>query len=170
MTKWSTKLWVRNAVATVVAVGALAVVVFTGLSDSWAQYRHTVVPDAVVPKGESGEAGGYTWKVVGTRHLNRSPQKFGPELPANTVLRVVTVERTGPPPEKTVCNGVISDGERRWKSENVGGFIAPAGEGVTNLCSETGLLQFTFLLPRTVVPTAMDIVAFDGTIMVRLLL
>ena len=33
-----------------------------------------------------------------------------------------------------------------------------------------GLLQFTFLLPQDAVPTAMDIVAFDGAITVRLLL
>jgi hypothetical protein len=86
------------------------------------------------------------------------------------VLRVVTVERTGPPPEKVVCNGVITDGERRWKSEGVGGFSAPTGDGVTSLCSMPGLLQFTFLLPQDAVPSAMDIVAFDGAITVRLLL
>jgi hypothetical protein len=69
-----------------------------------------------------------------------------------------------------VCNGVITDGERRWKSEGVGGFSAPAGDGVTSLCSMPGLLQFTFLLPQDAVPTAMDVVAFDGSITVRLLL
>lgn len=171
MRAWLAKLWVRNVIATVIALAAVAVViVFTGLSDSWATYRHTVVPGAVVPVGQSGEAGGYTWKVVGTKHLNRSPRTFGPDLPAGTVLRVVTVERTGPPPEKKVCNGVITDGRQRWKSEGVGGFAAPDGGGVTNLCSEPGLLQFNFVLPQDVVPTAMDVVEFDGAITVRLLL
>jgi hypothetical protein len=33
-----------------------------------------------------------------------------------------------------------------------------------------GLLQFTFLLPQDAVPIAVDIVAFDGGITVRLLL
>ena len=173
MRAWLAKLWARNVIATVVALGAIAVViVFAGLSDSWAAYRHTVVPGAVVPVGQSGQAGGYTWKVVGTKHLNRSPQRFGPALPSGTVLRVVTVERTGPPPEKKVCNGVITDGRQRWKSERVGGITAPDGDddGVTNLCSEPGLLQFSFVLPRHVVPTAMDVVEFDGAITVRLLL
>jgi hypothetical protein len=171
MRAWLSKLWVRNVIGAVVALAAVAVIViFTGLSESWATYRHTVVPGAVVPAGQSGEAGGYTWKVAGTKYLNRSPNSYGPPLPAGTVLRVVTVERTGPPPEKVVCNGVITDGERRWKSEGVGGFSAPTGDGVTSLCSMPGLLQFTFLLPQDAVPTAMDIVAFDGAITVRLLL
>ena len=46
--------------------------------------------------------------------------------------------------------------KRRWKSENVAGFAPPTPDGVTNLCSGTGLLQFSFLLPQDVVPTAMD--------------
>lgn len=170
MRGWLTKLWVRNVLATVVALGAVAVVVFTGFYESWATYRHTVVPDAVVPVGQSGEAGGHTWKVDGTKHLNQSPRSFGPELPTGTVLRAVTVERTGPPPEKVVCYGVITDGKRRWKSEGVGGFTAPESDGATSLCSEPGLLQFSFVLPQDVVPTAMDVVAFDGSITVRLLL
>lgn len=170
MRAWLSKVWVRNIIGGVVALAAAAVVIFTGLGESWATYRHTVVPGAVVPAGQSGEAGGYTWKIAGTKYLNRSPQSFGPPLPAGAVLRVVTVERSGPPPDKVICNGVISDGERRWKSEGVGGFTAPEGDGVTSLCSGTGLLQFTFLLPQDVVPTAMDIVAFDGRITVRLLL
>jgi hypothetical protein len=170
MRTWLSKLWVRNVIGAVVALAAVAVIIFTGLSDSWATYRHTVVPGAVVPVGESGEAGGYTWKVDATRHLDRSPKSYGPPLPAGTVLRVVTVERTGPPPENVICNGVITDGTRRWKNEGVGGFSAPERDGVTSLCSGTGLLQYTFLLPQDAVPTALDIVQFDGAITVRLLL
>lgn len=170
MTARLSKLWVRNVIGAAVALAAAAVVIFTGLGESWATNRHTVVPGAVVSKGQSGEAGGYTWKINATKYLNRSPRGYGPPLPAGTVLRVVTVERTGPPPEKVICNGVITDGERRWKSEGVGGFTAPEGDGVTSLCSGTGLLQFTFLLPQDAVPTAMDIVQFDGEITVRLLL
>ena len=170
MRAWLSKLWVRNVIGAVVALAAVAVLIVTDLGESWATYRHTVVPGAVVGKGQSGKAGGYTWKVAGTKYLNRSPVRYGPPLPAGAVLRVVTVERTGPPPEQVVCNGVITDGRRRWKSEGVGGFSAPEGEGVTTLCSGTGLLQFTFLLPQDAVPTAMDIVQFDGRITVRLLL
>ena len=170
MRVWLSKLWVRNVIGAAVALAAIAVVVCTGLSESWATYRHTVVPGAVVPKGQSGEAGGYTWRIASMTHLNRSPTSYGPPLPSGTVLRVVTVERTGPPPEQVVCNGVISDGERRWKSEGVAGFTAPSRDGVTNLCSGVGLLQFSFVLPQDVVPTALDIVQFDGSITVRLLL
>jgi hypothetical protein len=165
---WLSKLWVRNVIGAIVASAAIAVLVLTGLSESWATYRHTVVPGVVVPAGRSGEAEGYSWKIDGNRYLNRSPRGYGPPLPAGTVLRVVTVERTGKPPEKVVCNGVITDGERRWKSEGVGGFSAPEGDGVTSLCSGTGLLQFTFLLPQDAVPTALDVVQFDGRITVRL--
>jgi hypothetical protein len=167
---WLSKLWVRNLIGAIVALGAAAVVIFTGLGESWATYRHTVVPGTVVPKGQSGEADGYTWKIDQTKFLSRSPRSYGPPLPSGTVLRVITVERTGPPPEKVVCNGVITDGKRRWKSEGVAGFAPPTADGVTNLCSGTGLLQFSFVLPRDVVPTALDIVQFDGSITVRLVL
>lgn len=170
MKAWFSKLWVRNAIGTVVALAAIAVVIYTGYGESWATYRHTVVPGAVVPKGQSGEAGGYTWKVESTKYLNSSPNRFGPPLPSGTVVRIVTVERTGPPPEQLMCNGVISDGERRWKSEGVAGFSPLPRDGVTNLCSQPGLLQFSFVLPRDVVPTSLDVVQFDGAITVRLLL
>jgi len=43
-------------------------------------------------------------------------------------------------------------------------------DGVTSLCSQPGLLQFSFLLPQNVIPTAMDIAAFNASITVRLLL
>ena len=49
-----------------------------------------------MPKGQSGSAGGQTWKIDSVKHLNRSPLSYGPELPAGTVLTVVTVDRSGP--------------------------------------------------------------------------
>ncbi len=166
-------LWVGNVIGAVAATAALAVLVFTGLgglAKSWTEYRRTVVPQVVVPVGSSGEADGRTWTIEAIRHLNRSPSKFGPPLPKGTVLTVITVDRSGPPPADTICNGVITDGERRWNSERVGFFSAPEGDGVTSLCSQPGLLRFTFLLPQDVVPTAVDIVQFDGSITARLLL
>lgn len=164
-------LWVRNVIGAVVAAAAIAVLVFTGLGGLgqwWAEYRRTVVPGAVVPAGRSGDADGRTWTVDSIRHLNRSPRGFGPKLPPGTVLTVITVDRSGPPPDTGVCNGVLTDGNRRWKNQSVGGFTAPEGDGVTSLCNQPGLLQFTFLLPQDVVPTAMDVVALDGRITVRL--
>ena len=166
-------LWARNLIGSVVAAAALAVLVFTGLGgleESWAGYRRTVVPGAVVPAGQSGDADGHTWKIDAIRHLNRSPRDFGPPLPSGAVLTVVTVDRSGPPPADRICNGVITDGQRRWQSERIGMFSAPERDGVTSLCNQPGLLQFSFLLPRDVVPTAVDIVQFDGRITVRLML
>ena len=166
-------LWMRNVIGAVVAAAALGVLVFTdlgGLGESWAEYRRTVVPAAVVPAGERGDAEGHSWEIVSIRHLNRSPTSFGPPLPSHTVLTVITVDRSGPPPTDAICNGVLTDGERRWKNEGIGGFTAPEADGVTNLCNQAGRLQFTFLLPQDAVPTAMDVVAFDGRIAVRMLL
>lgn len=159
----------RNVIGAVVTAVAIGVLVVIGLGDSWSTYRHTVVPDAVVSDGHSGVAGGRIWKVDAIRHLNRSPVDYGPGLPVGTVLTVVTVDRSGPPPDE-ICTGVITDGERRWKAEGVGGFRAPEPDGVTSLCNKPGRLQFTFLLPQDVVPTAMDVTTLDGQITVRLLL
>ena len=163
-------LWVRNVIGTIVSAAAIGVLIFTSLGDSWAEYRHTIVPGAVVPAGQSGDAEGLSWKIDAIRHLNQSPAAYGPKLPPDTVLTVITVDRAGPLPTEGICNGVITDGERRWKNEGIGGFQPPTTDGVTTLCSQPGLLQFTFLLPHDAVPTAMDVVQFDGRITVRLLL
>lgn len=164
------KLWVRNVIGAVVTAAAIGVLIATGLGESWAEYRRTVVPGAVVLAGKSGDADGRTWKIDSIRHLNRSPNNFGPPLPEGTVLTVVTVDRSGSPLTDTVCKGVLTDGERRWEDEGVGGYSAPDRDGVTGLCSKPGKLQFTFLHPQDVVPTAMDVIRVDGRIIVRLLL
>ena len=116
-------LWVRNLIGAMVVAVAIGVIITTILGDQWATYRHTVVPATVVAKGQTGSAGDQTWKVDSVKHLNRNPLRFGPELPAGTVLTVVTVDRSGPLKDE-VCYGVITDGERRWKAENIGGFSA----------------------------------------------
>lgn len=162
-------LWARNLIGAVVIAVAIGVIITTILDDQWTTYRHTVVPATVVAKGQTGSAGDYTWKVDSIKHLNRNPLSFGPDLPEGTVLTVVTVDRSGPLKEE-VCYRVITDGERRWKAENIGGFSPPPTDGVTSLCSQPGRLQFTFLLPKDAVPTAMDITGFNGSIAVRLLL
>jgi hypothetical protein len=169
MTTRLSALWVRNVIGAVVIAAAIGVLIVTGIGDSWTTYRHTVVPEGVVAVGQSGTVGGRTWKVDGIRHLNRSPTDYGPQLPAGTVLTVITVDRSGPPPEE-ICNGQIIAGDRRWKSQGIGGFSRPESDGVTTLCNKPGLLQFTFVLPQDVVPTAMDVTAFDSAIRVRLLL
>jgi hypothetical protein len=163
-------LWVRNMIGAVVAVAAIGVIIVTVLWGQWTTYRHTVVPEAVVPVGQTGSAGGYTWKVESVKHLNRNPAGYGPELPAGTVLTVITVDRNGPPSEG-MCRGFITDGERQWDAENIGGFAPSAPEGVTTICGEKpGPVQFSFLLPQDVVPTAVDVTTFDGQITARMLL
>jgi hypothetical protein len=163
-------LWVRNIIGAVVASAALGVIVATVLWGQWTTYHHTVVPEAVVRVGQTGSAGGYVWKVESVKHLNRNPATYGPELPAGTVLTVITVDRSGPPSEG-ICKGVLTDGERQWTAENVGGFAPSAPEGVSTLCGDkAGPVQFTFLLPHDVVPTAVDVTTFDGQLTVRMLL
>lgn len=163
-------LWVRNVIGAVVAAAALGVVIATVLWGQWTTYRQTVVPEAVVPMGQTGAAGGYTWKVDSVRHLNRNPAGYGPELPAGTVLTVITVDRSGPASE-LLCKGIITDGERQWAAENIGGFAPSTPEGVTTVCGgKPGPVQFSFLLPHDVVPTAVDVTTFDGRITARMLL
>ena len=162
-------LWVRNLIGAVVVAVVVGVIITTILGDQWATYRDTVVPTTVVNKGHTGSAGEQTWKIDSVKHLNRNPLSYGPELPAGTVLTVVTVDRSGTVKDE-VCSGVITDGERRWKADNIAGFSPPLADGVTSLCSQPGLLQFSFLLPQAAIPTAMDITAFNGSITVRLLL
>ncbi len=159
-------LWQRNVIGAVVAASAIGVLIAIDIAPGWSTYRHTVAPEHVVPAGESGTADGQVWKVESIRHLNRSPVKFGPPLPTGTVLTVITVERSGQFPEK-LCTGVITDGSRRWEGEGVAGFNPPLADGVTNMCSRPGRLQYAFVLPRDVVATAMD-VTIAGRIIVRM--
>ena len=163
-----TALWQRNVFGAVVTAAALGVFVAIDLGPQWSTYRHTVVPERVVPSGQSGAAAGQTWKIDSIRHLNRSPLNFGPPLPSGAVLTVVTLDRSGPPTDD-LCVGVITDGAQRWKDEGIGGFSPIPGDGVTSMCNRPGRLQFAFVLPRDVVPTAIDVIA-DGQIMVRMLL
>jgi hypothetical protein len=160
-------LWQRNIIGAVVAAAAAGVFVAIDLGSAWTKYRHTVSPEVVVPVGQSGTADGQTWKVESIRHLNRNPVNFGPPLPEGTVLNVVTVDRSGPTAEE-ICIGVITNGAQRWKAEGVGGFRPSVTDGVNTLCNKPGRVQFTFLLPDDVVPTAMDVTTLDGQITVRL--
>lgn len=161
-------LWQRNVIGAIVVAAALGILVAIDLGPQWATYRGTVIAEHVVPVGQSGTADGRTWKVESIRHLNRSPLNFGPPLPAGTVLIVVTLDRSGPLPDD-LCVGVITDGAQRWTDEGIGGFHPIPADGVTSMCNKAGQLQYAFLLPNDVVPTAMDVTA-DGRIMVRMLL
>ncbi len=171
MRRWLSALWVRNLIGAVVAVASLVVVIATTLGDQWTTYRQTAVPEVVVAKGQSGTADGFTWRVESIKHLNRNPLRFGPDLPEGAVLTVVTVDRSGPAHENpATCNGVITDGERRWASEKTGGMAPIAPDGVAMRCERPGLQQFAFVLPQQVVPTSLDVTTSEGRLLVRMLL
>ena len=163
-------LWVRNVIGTIVTAAAIGVLIFTGLGESWAEYRHTIVPGAVVPAGQSGDAEGLYLEDRRDTSSEPEPGRLRPEAAARHRVNRHHRRPRRTAPTDGICNGVITDGERRWKNEGIGGFQPPATDGVTTLCSQPGLLQFTFLLPHDAVPTAMDVVQFDGRITVRLLL
>lgn len=171
MRRWLSALWVRNLIGAAVMVAALGVIIATTLGDQWTTYRDTVVPDVVVTKGESGDAGGYTWEVDSVRHLNRKPSRFGPQLPEGAVVTVVTVDMSGPARENPeTCSAVITDGQRRWASEKAGGLgpIPPDGVGIS--CEKPGPVQFSFVLPQDAVPDALDVTSADGRILARMML
>jgi hypothetical protein len=162
-------VWQRNVIATIVAAAAVGVFIALDLGPQWSTYRDTIVPEHVVPTGHSGSADGQRWKVESIRHLNRSPLNFGPPLPSGTVLTIVEIDRSGPPTDH-LCTGVITDGQRRWEDEGVGGFSPVLADGVTAMCSKPGRLQYAFLLPHDVVPTALEVTTSAGEITVRMLL
>jgi hypothetical protein len=159
-------LWQRNLIAAVVLVAALATYWATEIRADFSDYRHNTVPEHVVPAGGSLTVDGVTWKVWSVRHLNgASRPKFAP-LPEGAVLEVVIIERAGAQPSKNICNGIIADGERRWIAETPG--YLPAADGIVTTCAQPGPIQFEFVLPRDAVPTAVDVVAFDRQIIVRM--
>jgi hypothetical protein len=161
--------WRRNVVGGLVAAVALAVITATQLWPSWSRYEVTVVPAHVVPVGGSVDVGGHVWRLGATTHPARADRPYGPKQPAGTVRRVVTVERSGGP-DALPCTGVITDGHRRWKAEGFNGFAVALADGASESCARAGALQWTFLLPGDVLPTAVDVVDLSGRIIVGLLL
>jgi hypothetical protein len=162
-------LWKRNAIGGVVAAAALAGYLTTEFLPDWSTYRNSVVPALVVQPGQTGTVDGQTWRIASVRHLDHNSRVGATPLPANTVLAVVSIERTGTPPAG-LCVGVITDGQRRWQAQGVAGFTETPPDGATGNCTQPGPVQFTFLLPREVVPTAVDVTDFSGRILARLTL
>jgi hypothetical protein len=83
------------------------------------------------------------------------------------VLQVVSIERSNAR-GGDLCTGVITDGTRRWQAEALGGYTPPLPDKASDRCTRPGPVQFTFLLPQDAVPTAVDVVNFDGRIRLRL--
>ncbi len=161
------RLWQRNIIGLVVAAFALAVLVVVELAPQWSGYRNTVVPPHVAAAGHAVSFDGQTWTVSGVQHLNKLTGPGAKKLPEGAVLQVVSIERAGAP-EGDMCTAMITDGQRRWQAEGIGGYGARLPEGVSDRCTGTGAVQFSFLLPDDVVPKAVDVVNLDGRIRVRL--
>lgn len=161
------KLWQRNIIGLVVAALALTVLVVVELAPQWSGYRQTVVAPHVAAAGAIASFDGQTWTVREIQHLDTLTGPGAKTLPADTVLHVVSIDRSGAP-EGDMCTAMITDGQRRWQAEGIGGYGVRLPEGTSDRCTGTGAVQFSFLLPDDVVPTAVDVVNLDGRIRVRL--
>jgi hypothetical protein len=163
------RLWQRNVIGAAVAAVALTVIAATELAPGWRDHRDSHHPEHVVPAGQTAEVAGESWRVGSVRHLNTNPSGFGKtrQVPQGTILDVVTVERSGPPALQG-CSAVLTDGQRRWKSESVGGYQVLPPEGSAFDCAKPGPMQFSFLIPGDAMPTALDITDHRGRILLRL--
>ncbi|UXA20415.1 hypothetical protein [Mycobacterium sp. SMC-4] len=162
------RLWQRNLIGTVVIIVALAVVITTDLVPKWSHYRSTMAPAAVVPARQSLTVEGQSWSIAEVRHLGQRVKPLGTTLPAGTVVTAVTVRRDGPVTADPACVGVLTDGHHRWRGQPLSRYnIKPAGDAPLS-CAQPGPLQWAFLIPEDVVPTAVDVTTLDGSIAIRL--
>lgn len=168
MTAPTLTLWQRNLIGLAVAGVAAAVLGVTDMYPHWSAYHARVTPAVLVAKGNTATAYGQTWRLGTVHHLNAVPHAPTVTLPTHTALAVVTIERAGTPPPGE-CTAVITDGRRRWQTAAIGNG-APLIDGATDRCSRTGPLQLSFLLPSDAVPTAVDLIATDGAILLRITL
>ena len=170
MTVLPTDLFRRNLIGLLVTTAALATLYLTQYRTDWTAYRNTVVPEHTAATGGTVSADGLTWSVESTRYYRQVPgYSFGTTLPEGTGAIVVTLNRNGDV-KGTICNATITDGARHWKAEGIGFSSAQLQPGTTDNCSAPGPVQFTFVLPRDVRPTAVDVLDYSGQIMVRLYL
>jgi hypothetical protein len=164
------RLWVRNLIGIAVAVAALTTICFVELSPQWSVYRRTMEPPQVLSPGASASALGQTWRLGSVRRITTLPERpFGRPIPKGATLAVVTIERSGPPVAGQ-CVGVLTDGRRRWKDQSSSSVDYPISPGATEFCSKPGPLQFDFLLPSNVRPTAIDITDGSDAILLRIML
>lgn len=160
----------RNVAGAVVTAVVLAIIVATQLWPSWSRYAGTVEPAHVVAADASADVGGHVWQLGPITHPAPTAGLYGRRrLPPGTVRLVVTVERSGGA-DNAPCTGAVTDGHRRWNAERLNGYGVPLTDGASESCLHPGALQWTFLLPADVLPTAVDVVGLDWRIVVRLLL
>jgi hypothetical protein len=160
-------LFRRNLIGLLVVLASFGILYVTEFGSSWSGYRHTIEPEHAAAAGGSVGAGGLTWQIESVRQLDVLPGPIAQPLPDGTVARVVTIRRQGTGPD-VPCSGALTDGTRRWKAEGIGlRSVLPPPQTTVN-CSAPGPVQFTFLLPRDITPTAVDVLSYDDRIMVRL--
>ena|ERR1700733_2032949 len=164
------KLWVRNLLGSMLTTGALAVMCIIGQFSQWAIYGHSVTPEHVVGPGASATSFGQTWRLGSIRRITELPKRpTGPTIPQGATLVVVVIERSGVP-GSLLCTGILTDGRRRWHDQSSSLVVYPLVRGATQFCSKPGSLQFNFLLPSNVSPTAIDLTDGNGAIALRLML
>ena len=112
-----------------------------------------------------GKCGG--WVGSPDRHASGPPRQAA--VPQGATLVVVTIERSGAVLAGR-CVGVLTDGRQRWQDQSSSDVIYPTDPGATEFCSKPGSLQFNFLLPSNVTPTAVDVTDGNDGILLRLML
>ncbi|BBX16594.1 hypothetical protein CRI77_24005 [Mycolicibacterium duvalii] len=162
------KLWQRNVIGAAVTAAALVAVVVTDLEPQWSEYRATVRPGTEAGPGQSVTVDGQTWTVGGVRHLGRRVKPPGSTLPAGTVVTVVTLQRSGPPGPELGCFGVLTDGRHRWRGQSVSAFGVKPADGAGSLCTAPGPVEWAFVIPADIAPTAVDVTTTGGSIVLRL--
>lgn len=144
-------LWKRNVIGVVVLVAALAVAVAVMMWPDWQRYRQTIRPAHVAEAGQSVDAEGLTWAI---RNVSRSTTRRGATLPEGAVAVNVLIERSGTPEQGFGCYGYLIDGERSWRASG-----PPCGAEVS--------IPWTFVVPASTEPTAVDLRMPDGSVLIR---
>lgn len=149
------RLWKRNVVGVVVAAAALAVSTTFILQPAWEHYQQTMQPAHTAAPRQPIVVDGQTWTV---RNVNRSTRQpgSGAALPEGTVLVNVVVERSGSASAGFICYSYLIDGERSWR--------ATAGPP----CGVAESMTWSFFVPASAEPTAVDVRTADRAILIRL--
>jgi hypothetical protein len=149
------QLWKRNAVGAVVAAAALAVHAAFISGPAWESYQRRVQPAHIAAVGQPVIVDGQTWSV---RTFSRSTTQLGSgaPLPEGTVRVNVVVERSGSAADGFGCTAYLVDGDRSWRS-NMG---PPCGAATS--------MAWSFLVPASAEPQAVDIKEPDLSILLRL--
>jgi hypothetical protein len=148
------RLWQRNLVGTAVAAAALVVISAHTLQPAWESYESTVRPAHVAAAHQPIEVDGLTWSV---RTFSRSTKlRSGAPVPEGTVRVNVVVERSGSDADGFGCYAFLVDGDRSWRSNS-----GPP-------CGAATSMAWSFLVPASAEPHAVDIKKSDFSILLRL--